>query len=65
MKAIREGTELKRLILPNEVNTPTGRMRLPSRAETAVTSVILYKGARDEGARSIVGGTRGVKAEGI
>lgn len=40
----RRSSELKRLVLPNEVNTAGGRMRrLPCRAETLVTSVILYK----------------------
>lgn len=42
----REGSELKRFVLPNEVNTPSGRMRPPCRAETVVTSVILYKTGR-------------------
>lgn len=42
-KGVGGGSELKRLVLPNEVNTPSGRMRLPCRAETLVTSVILYK----------------------
>lgn len=44
--AQREGSELKRFVLPNEVNTPSGRMRPPCRAETVVTSVILYKTGR-------------------
>lgn len=43
----REGSELKRFVLPNEVNTPSGRMRPRCRAETVVTSVILYKTGRD------------------
>lgn len=42
-KGVGGGSELKRLVLPNEVNTPGGRMRLSCRAETLVTSVILYK----------------------
>lgn len=42
----REGSELKRFVLPNEVNTPSGRMRPSCRAETVVTSVILYKTGR-------------------
>lgn len=42
----REGSELKRFVLPNEVNTPSGRMRPSCRAETVVTSVILYKAGR-------------------
>lgn len=71
-KEIEGGSELKRLVLPNEVNTPSGRMRLPCRAETVVTSVILYKAAgwgearvncrrqdSDEGRRNLKGVTLG------
>lgn len=49
------GSELKRFVLLNEVNTPSGRMRPPCRAETVVTSVILYKTERGrEGRRARV-----------
>ena len=69
-EGVQGGSELKRLVLPNEVNTPSGRVRLPCRAETVVTSVILQKTAnssrggvrvncrqqdRDEGGRDLKG----------
>lgn len=61
----REGSELKRFVLPNEVNTPSGRMRPPCRAETVVTSVILYKTGRAgrETRGSIVGNGMRSKVE--
>lgn len=61
----REGSELKRFVLPNEVNTPSGRMRPPCRAETVVTSVILYKTGRcgRETRGSIVGSGMRSKVE--
>lgn len=61
----REGSELKRFVLPNEVNTPSGRMRPPCRAETVVTSVILYKTGRGgrETRGSIVGSGMRSKVE--
>ncbi|XP_070160236.1 lachesin isoform X3 [Polyergus mexicanus] len=63
----RENSELKRFVLPNEVNTPSGRMRPPCRAETVVTSVILYKAVQgrgeEDGRGSIVGSGMRSKVE--